>query len=64
MKSAWFSIRAFVVVVAMVGFLGLCWLAIQGNDNALTAVVAYVGVVFTHYFTSSTGASGPHGPTT
>ena len=65
MISAWYSIRAFVVVVAMVGFLVLCKLAHDGQSEALVAVSTLVGIVFTFYFASPTGAGGsPHGPTT
>lgn len=64
MKSAWTSIRAFVVVVAMLGFGGtLCYLAVKGNEAALGALIAFVGALATYYFASPTGASGnPHGP--
>ena len=65
MKSILSSIRAFVVAVAMVGFLVLCWMAAQGSDAALGALIADVGIIFTFYFTSATGAGGAgHGPTT
>jgi len=66
MKSAWFSIRAFVVVIAMVLFGGvLSWLALHGNDTAIGALVAFLSTVSTYYLASATGAGGtPHGPTT
>lgn len=65
MRSAWYSVRAFMVVSVMVGFLVICKLAWEGDDKALVALTTLVGVVFTYYFTSSTGAGGaPHSPTT
>lgn len=66
MKSAWVSIRAWVVVVAILMFGGvLSWLAYNGNDTAVGALIADIGAIITYYFTAPTGAGGaPHGPTT
>jgi len=66
MKSAWHSIRAFVVVAVILGFGGvLGFLALQGNGEAIGAIIGALSTIITYYFASPTGAGGaPHGPTT
>ena len=66
MKSALYSIRAWVVVFAMLLFGGvLSWLALHGNGEAVGALIAFIGSICAFYFGSPTGAGGsPHGPTT
>jgi hypothetical protein len=63
MKSGWYSIRAWVVVVAMLGFGGvLSWLALHGNGEAVGALIAFIGSISTFYFAAPTGGA-PHAPT-
>lgn len=66
MKSAWYSIRAFVTIISVLGAGGtLAYLALQGSKEALIALVATLSAVITYYFASPTGAGGnPRAPTT
>jgi len=66
MISAWHSIRAFVVVAIVLGFGGvLGYLALQGNGEAVGALIGALNSIIVFYFASPTGAGGaPHGPTT
>ena len=74
MKSAWYSIRAFVMVYMMVVYgTFLCVLAtaallIGERDIVLLILGGIMGSISTgvaFYYASPTGAGGePHGPTT
>uniref|UniRef100_A0A6H1ZQJ8 Uncharacterized protein n=1 Tax=viral metagenome TaxID=1070528 RepID=A0A6H1ZQJ8_9ZZZZ len=74
MKSAWFSIRAFVMVYMMVVYgtflCALALIALQRGERdivllILGGIMGSISTGMAFYFASPTGAGGePHSPTT
>ncbi len=58
MRSAWNSIRAFVVVAfAVVGLGVIGKLALEGNEQALMALVVNLTIIVKSYFDAGTHAA-------